>query len=54
VAQPDPVALKTFLKTHLAGYKVPKSYIVVDELPKNNAGKILKRQIRKTYDTPND
>jgi len=52
--QPDPVALKTFLKTHLAGYKVPKSYIVVDELPKNNAGKILKRQIRKTYDTPND
>ena len=47
--QPDPAALKAYLKTHLAGFKVPKEYIVVDELPKNPAGKILKREIRKRY-----
>jgi len=26
---------------------VPKEYVVVDELPKNNAGKLLKREIKR-------
>lgn len=43
----DPAALKQFLKTQLAGYKVPKEYIAVDELPKSPAGKILKRELKK-------
>jgi fatty-acyl-CoA synthase len=30
----------------LAGYKTPKYVVVVDELPKNPSGKILKRQLR--------
>jgi long-chain acyl-CoA synthetase len=47
--QPDPAELKVFLKKHLAGFKVPKTYIVVDELPKNPAGKILKREIKKQF-----
>jgi long-chain acyl-CoA synthetase len=47
--QPDPAALKTFLKGKLAGFKVPKEYVVVDELPKNNAGKLLKREIKVKY-----
>jgi len=46
---PDPVALKAYLKKHLAGFKVPKEYIVVDDLPKNPAGKILKREIRRQF-----
>jgi long-chain acyl-CoA synthetase len=46
---PDPQELKTFLKARLAGFKVPKEFIVVDELPKNNAGKLLKREIKKKY-----
>ena len=33
-------------RTRLAGFKVPKSVHVVDELPKNTSGKILKRQLR--------
>jgi len=37
------------LKTRLAGFKVPKEYIVVDELPKNPAGKLLKGEIKKRY-----
>ena len=47
--QPDPAALKAYLKTHLAGFKVPKEFIVVDELPKNPAGKLLKREIKAQY-----
>ena len=42
----DPVALKIYLKEHLAGYKVPKEYIVIDELPKSSAGKVLKRELK--------
>ena len=47
--QPDAAALKAYLKTRLAGFKVPKECIVVDELPKNPAGKLLKREIKKRY-----
>ena len=46
---PDLSTLKAFLKRHLAGFKVPKDYFLVDELPKSNAGKILKREIRKKF-----
>ena len=46
---PDPAALKSYLKEQLAGFKIPKEFIFVDELPKNNAGKLLKRAIRKKY-----
>ena len=41
--------LKAFLKEHLADYKVPKEFIVVGDLPKNNAGKLLKREIKKQF-----
>jgi len=33
----------------LAGYKAPKYVVVVDALPKNPSGKILKRQLRDTH-----
>jgi len=36
-------------KDHLAGYKVPKKVIILDELPKNASGKILKKELRVTY-----
>jgi long-chain acyl-CoA synthetase len=39
--------LRALLKTKLSGFKVPKEFIVKDELPKNPAGKILKRDIKK-------
>jgi len=45
----DPDELIAFCRTRLAGYKTPKSVTVVDELPKNAAGKILKRDVRKRY-----
>jgi long-chain acyl-CoA synthetase len=45
----DPHALADFLKTRLAPFKVPKEYVVVEELPKSGAGKILKREIKSRY-----
>jgi long-chain acyl-CoA synthetase len=41
--------LIAFCKKSLAGYKVPKSMEFVDALPKNPAGKILKRELRDKY-----
>jgi long-chain acyl-CoA synthetase len=45
-ARLEPLALKQFLKDNLAPYKVPKSFVAVDELPKSATGKILKRDLR--------
>jgi long-chain acyl-CoA synthetase len=47
--QVDPAALKDFLKARLANFKVPKEFIVVDELPKSSTGKLLKREIRNLF-----
>ena len=44
-----PDKVKAFLKTRLAPFKVPKEYVVVSELPKSPAGKILKREVKKQY-----
>ena len=35
------------VKENLAGFKVPKSVEFVDELPRNQSGKLLKRVLRK-------
>jgi long-chain acyl-CoA synthetase len=42
-----PEELKIILKKHLSPFKVPKEYFIVDEMPKNATGKILKRELRK-------
>jgi long-chain acyl-CoA synthetase len=44
-----PEELKAFLKSRLSPFKVPKEYIVLSELPKSPAGKILKRELKKKY-----
>jgi acyl-CoA synthetase (AMP-forming)/AMP-acid ligase II len=45
----DPAELLAHCRTGLAGYKVPKAVDVVDSLPRNATGKILKRDVRATY-----
>jgi long-chain acyl-CoA synthetase len=42
-----PNEIKSFLKGRLSPFKIPKEYFSVKELPKNPAGKILKRELRK-------
>ena len=39
----------TTLKEHLAQYKLPTSYKIVDEIPRNASGKILRRVLRDTH-----
>ena len=38
--------IKTYVREHLARYKVPREVIFLDELPRNPTGKILKRELR--------
>ncbi|MEN8245867.1 MAG: AMP-binding protein, partial [Thermodesulfobacteriota bacterium] len=47
--EPNPENIRQFLKERLTGFKVPKAFVFVDDLPKNNAGKLLKRKIRDQY-----
>jgi long-chain acyl-CoA synthetase len=48
----DLPALETYVREHVARYKVPREWHVVDALPRNPSGKILKRVIRDGYDGP--
>jgi len=42
----DPADLLTFCRDRLAGYKIPKQVRVTEVLPRNAAGKVLKRELR--------
>ena len=41
--------LKAFLKKRISAFKIPKRFLIVDELPKNTTGKILKREMRRQF-----
>lgn len=45
----DAALLIAFCREHLAGYKIPRQYKVLDELPRNLSGKVLKKDLRKPY-----
>jgi acyl-CoA synthetase (AMP-forming)/AMP-acid ligase II len=38
-----------FARSHLAGYKVPRSVSFAAELPRTGSGKILRRQLREPF-----
>ena len=39
-------ALLAHCQTKLARYKIPKSFRIVDDLPRNSSGKLMKRQLK--------
>ena len=41
--------IAAFARQHLAGYKVPRSYSFMAEIPRTGSGKILKRELRKPF-----
>ena len=41
--------LRAFCKSLIGGYKIPRSFEVVEELPLSAAGKVLKRELRAKY-----
>ncbi|MBP9112598.1 MAG: AMP-binding protein, partial [Polyangiaceae bacterium] len=42
----DQEALRIFAREHLSGPKMPREFIVLETLPRNPTGKILKRELR--------
>ena len=47
-AETEPAAwLKSFLRERLSPFKLPKEIRLVDELPRNAMGKVLKQELRR-------
>jgi fatty-acyl-CoA synthase len=44
--------LRAHCRGRLAAFKAPKRVILVDSLPKNPSGKILKRELRERFADP--
>jgi acyl-CoA synthetase (AMP-forming)/AMP-acid ligase II len=42
----DPDAVIAWAREHMANFKVPRTVLVVDELPRNASGKVLKFELR--------
>ncbi|TXK20788.1 long-chain-fatty-acid--CoA ligase [Microbacterium wangchenii] len=45
-AEFDVEGLRDYCRAHLATYKVPRRFVVVDELPRSLIGKVLRREVR--------
>jgi fatty-acyl-CoA synthase len=45
----EPQAVRDHCRARLAGFKSPKHVVILDALPKNPSGKILKRELRDTH-----
>jgi malonyl-CoA/methylmalonyl-CoA synthetase len=42
--------LSSWLVTKVAGYKKPRKYLLVDELPRNAMGKVVKSEVKKLFE----
>jgi fatty-acyl-CoA synthase len=47
----DASHLKDYVKANLAGYKVPREFEFIDELPRTSTGKVLKRELKGEVET---
>ena len=48
-AEVDEDTLEEWAREHLAGYKIPRDWCFIDELPRNPTGKILKTELERRY-----
>jgi acyl-CoA synthetase (AMP-forming)/AMP-acid ligase II len=48
-AEIDPADIIAWARTRIAGFKVPKTIDVIDALPRNASGKILRKDLRAPY-----
>ena len=48
-AAPDPAEVIAWTRARIAGYKAPKQVTLVEALPRNASGKILRRELRAAY-----
>ena len=49
----DPDEIKQWCRDRLPGYKVPKRIEIIDELPRNGTGKIMRRALKPKLDPVN-
>jgi long-chain acyl-CoA synthetase len=42
----DPARVRAYARERLAGYKVPRRVVIVEDLPRSQVGKIIRRQVR--------
>jgi acyl-CoA synthetase (AMP-forming)/AMP-acid ligase II len=49
VGSGDVSALESLCREHLVAYKVPADFVVVDELPRSEVGKVLRRDLAARY-----
>ena len=47
----DAAELRAFCKERLAGYKVPREFYLLNELPKSMLGKVLRKQVKEQLET---
>lgn len=45
----DQQALNTWMRTQMASYKTPRKYMLVDALPRNAMGKVVKQEIKQQF-----
>jgi long-chain acyl-CoA synthetase len=45
----DPESVQSFLRERIAGFKVPRQVLFMDQLPREDTGKIFKRKLRDPY-----
>ncbi len=50
----SPQSLREYTLEHLARYKVPRQWFIVDGLPRNATGKVLKQELRDRLDAESD
>jgi acyl-CoA synthetase (AMP-forming)/AMP-acid ligase II len=48
----DGAAIVDFCRGKLARYKIPRVVVLVDEIPRNPTGKVLKRVLRERFPGP--
>lgn len=49
-ASPEPAELKSWCRDKLAGYKIPREVRVIEALPRNPTGKIMRRELKATLE----
>jgi acyl-CoA synthetase (AMP-forming)/AMP-acid ligase II len=53
-AQPDPAEITAWAKEHMANFKVPRHIRIVDSLPLNASGKVVKPTLRERFEHDNE
>jgi malonyl-CoA/methylmalonyl-CoA synthetase len=48
----NPEDLVTWVRDRLAPYKVPRNSLVLEDLPRNSMGKVLKHEVRSLFESP--